>query len=131
MTSHFLFLEYTDQAIWTALDATHLTEQIQRMDGQLEARVTEYGNNLSVGTKQLICLARALLKCALDIYSALLTVRKSKILIMDEATANVDYDTDQWIQDAIADCFQDSTVLTIAHRIKTICMSVHRWSDCK
>ena len=69
--------------------------------------VTEGGANLSVGEKQLICITRAIL-------------RKSKIIIMDEATASIDYQTEEIIQRAIGELLKDSTIITIAHRIKTI-----------
>ena len=69
--------------------------------------VAEGGTNLSVGEKQLICIARAIL-------------RKTKIIIMDEATANIDYETEEIIQKAIGEIMNDSTIITIAHRIKTI-----------
>ena len=69
--------------------------------------VTEGGANLSVGEKQLICITRAIL-------------RKSKIIIMDEATASIDYQTEEIIQKAINQILNESTIITIAHRIKTI-----------
>ncbi len=72
--------------------------------------IAESGNNLSVGQCQLICIARAILK-------------KSKILLIDEATANIDKKTDDLIQAVINDKFQDRTVITIAHRLNTLAKS--------
>ena len=73
----------------------------------LHLLVAESGTNLSAGERQLICVARAILK-------------KSHILLIDEATANVDHATDRMIQEVIADKFRDRTILTIAHRLNTV-----------
>ncbi|PON43468.1 ATP-binding cassette containing protein [Parasponia andersonii] len=99
--------EYTDEQIWEALDKCQLGDEVRKKEGRLDSTVTENGENWSMGQRQLVCLGRVLLK-------------KSKVLVLDEATASVDTATDNLIQQTLRQHFFDCTVITIAHRITSV-----------
>ena len=99
--------KHSDDELWNALEEVKLKSLIENLKGQLDYELLERGENLSVGERQLICLARTLL-------------RQSKIVILDEPTANVDPNTETTIWTTVREKLKNSTVITIAHRLNTV-----------
>ena len=102
-----LMEQFKDADLWRALEVVQLKDLVESLEGQLDHELLEHGANVSVGERQLICLARVLLQ-------------KNKIIILDEPTAHVDPDTEQTIWNVVRKKLRDCTVITIAHRLNTI-----------
>ncbi len=101
-----LLQKYTDEELWKTLENMRMKAKFELENG-LDTEIKEGGENLSAGEKQLLCIGRAILA-------------QSKIIMIDEATSNIDPITEQTILDTIHHCFQNCTVITVAHRLKTI-----------
>ena len=99
--------QFQDVDLWQVLDEVRLKQMAENLEGQLDYEVLERGANVSVGERQLICLARVLLQ-------------QNKIIILDEPTAHVDPDTEQTIWNTVHEKLKNSTVITIAHRLNTV-----------
>ena len=99
--------KHRDDELWNVLEEVKLTHLVEGLDGKLDYELLERGENLSVGERQLICLARTLLQ-------------ESKIVILDEPTANVDPNTERTIWNTVHEKLKDCTVISIAHRLNTV-----------
>lgn len=99
--------KFTDAEIWKALKEVQLANYVENLPGKLDYEIAERGGNLSVGQRQLLCMARAILSNA-------------KIILMDEATASVDLETEKLIQEAMKKAFSNKTTIVIAHRLDTL-----------
>ena len=99
--------QFQDTELWQALEQVQVKNLVENLEGQLDYELLENGANLSIGERQLICLARVLL-------------HQKKIVILDEPTAHVDPDTERTIWNVVREELMDCTVITIAHRLNTI-----------
>ena len=101
------FSESTDHQIDAVLKEVKMYEKVYSLEKNLDTYIAESNNLFSVGQKQLLCLARAI-------------IRKTHVLVLDEATANVDLETDNLIQRTLRERFKNCTVFIVAHRLATI-----------